>query len=142
MKGGRFAAVLLVLTICRAGEVYDPRPVVRKCEAPRDEGTGSGSERKYFFNSNSRDCKAYTYTGHGGFYDQVNRFNSRLECETTCRCYLRLDQGSGQLHSQRYYYDRPGHSCNQFTYLGGGGNENNYYDRMACRDACMSSGGR
>nr|DAC80555.1 TPA_inf: conotoxin superfamily conkunitzin 3 [Conus magus] len=83
MEGRRFAAVL-ILTLCMLapGAVASrrkARPSV--CNEPADKGPCKGSERKFFFDITSRQCKMFTY---GGCEGNGNNFNRTYDCLKMC----------------------------------------------------------
>ena len=52
----------------------DPR-----CSLPLEEGDGTGSDKKWYFDGSI--CKPFQYTGSGG---NRNNFDGKWRCKKTC----------------------------------------------------------
>lgn len=51
------------------------------CSSEPEEGTCNRQTTKYYFDTSSRQCQQFVYTGCGG---NPNRFSSSEECESIC----------------------------------------------------------
>jgi len=59
------------------------------CELKIDPGTGWAQVEVYGFDKNTGNCKLFHY---GGFEGNENRFNSKQECEKTCKALEKYQQ--------------------------------------------------
>ncbi|MCP9260627.1 Kunitz/Bovine pancreatic trypsin inhibitor domain protein [Dirofilaria immitis] len=63
-------------------EHYDmPATIPLACFQPLLEGKGQAKLTRYYFNSRTRTCNEFTYSGKGG---NQNNFLSKIDCEETC----------------------------------------------------------
>ena len=51
-------------------------------------------------------------------------------------CVLPKDAGRGGESIKRFYYHQARQKCLRFKYKGQGGNDNNFGDKAACKEAC------
>uniref|UniRef100_A0A8B9PB46 BPTI/Kunitz inhibitor domain-containing protein n=1 Tax=Apteryx owenii TaxID=8824 RepID=A0A8B9PB46_APTOW len=52
------------------------------CYSPKDEGLCSSSVSRYYYDSKSKTCKEFKYTGCGG---NANNFVTETDCYNVCR---------------------------------------------------------
>ena len=64
------------LAACTRRACLDP------CNEPVSPGTCEDSVTQYFFNSESRQCERFEYSGCGG---NSNRFSSAIDCLRSCK---------------------------------------------------------
>ncbi|VDK79095.1 unnamed protein product [Litomosoides sigmodontis] len=51
-------------------------------------------------------------------------------------CFQPLLEGRGQANLTRYYFSSRTRTCEEFTYTGKGGNQNNFLSKMDCKETC------
>ena len=51
------------------------------CKRDKNEGHGSSSVTRFYFDKDEQECKQFTYKGNGG---NGNRFTSIDECKGIC----------------------------------------------------------
>lgn len=84
-------AEALVQLSNRTKEKYAKESVVSAaCLDPVDRGTCDGAERRYFYNSTSRRCQSFVYSGCGG---NRNNFLHRRMCIKSCVTRLKDHRG-------------------------------------------------
>ncbi|XP_036357639.1 BPTI/Kunitz domain-containing protein 4-like [Octopus sinensis] len=107
------------------------------CEQPTKVGLCRARMLRYFFNSQSGHCEIFSYSGCQG---NENNFETKEECEQSCRnyCEMRAEPGFCLAKITRYYYDRISGTCRMFHYGGCGGNGNNFYTKRDCLNYCSS----
>ncbi|XP_073996015.1 proteoglycan-like sulfated glycoprotein papilin isoform X1 [Rhodnius prolixus] len=123
------------------------------CSSEPEEGTCNRQTTKYYFDTSSRQCQQFVYTGCGG---NPNRFSSSEECESICLqneeppipygentehvneaiCSQPLEIGPCDGYIKRWVYDDRRHQCHTFIYSGCAGNLNNFKTQQACIDFC------
>lgn len=84
------------------------------CTAPVDPGSCHGHTERWYFDSDQRFCKAFSYTGCTG---NRNNFATREKCEATC-----LDNDSGYINQRTNTPEEPS------SYWSSGGSNSQYYD--------------
>merc|ERR1712062_540230 len=120
-----------------------PRPpAVPVCDQPRDGGTLSMPDFRYYFDKLTQECRAFVYLGQGG---NSNNFGSIKDCVRECQCSKGLDIGRSLsfkglcLPSMQWYYDDssiPYFACRPFLFLGCGGNGNKFKRKSLCLETC------
>ncbi|XP_026316350.1 carboxypeptidase inhibitor SmCI-like [Hyposmocoma kahamanoa] len=93
---------------------------------------------RYFYNQTLRACQKFSYTGCGG---NANNFNDNTTCEETCYtypklCSLKAEPGPCTGDFKRYFWNNDEKECQEFSYGGCQGNENNFKTIKACNNAC------
>uniref|UniRef100_A0A0C9RYN6 Ctr_29_TN conopeptide n=2 Tax=Conoidea TaxID=37797 RepID=A0A0C9RYN6_CONTD len=132
MDALRFSAVLLILAVACFTTVS-----AGTCDKAKDEGTGNLHLTRHYFDSTTRTCETFIYKGSGVDDPFPNRFNTQPECENVCKCKLRKDPGTGESPRTRWYHNSDGSGCQQFQYLGRGGNANNFLSQSDCINECQ-----
>ncbi|XP_052766205.1 uncharacterized protein LOC128207366 isoform X2 [Mya arenaria] len=130
------------------------------CRLPQDTGRcdinffGSAST-EYFYNSQTRQCEVFEYSGCGG---NRNRFSTQQECNSYCRvqtqatpspprrrqpvCELTTDVGPCDRMITKYHFNIASQECETFTYGGCLGNHNNFASIEKCISYCGLRAGR
>ncbi|KAE9548964.1 hypothetical protein FO519_007832, partial [Halicephalobus sp. NKZ332] len=78
------------------------------------------------------DCPSDSYCHFGGSPDS----NVCCPASSVNPCLLSMDPGRGSMILHRYYFDTSTSTCKGFTYLGIGGNGNNFRNIQECRQTC------
>ncbi|CAK9814021.1 Ppn [Anthophora quadrimaculata] len=124
------------------------------CNLPVAPGDCRGSFRKYYYDSVSRLCRDFSYSGCEG---NANRFSTMTECESICIhheeqappgndtgvsnvsiCKEPVDIGSCTSGTtKRFYYDEEQKTCRAFIYTGCGGNRNRFKTLESCISTCL-----
>ncbi|XP_022252622.1 papilin-like [Limulus polyphemus] len=112
------------------------------CALPKVEGSCNTPYKAWYFNTETRQCELFTYSGCLG---NNNRFISKEMCEKTCItqdflhvCQQPLVVGPCRGSFSRWYYDKSDDRCKQFKYGGCKGNENNFPTESQCQTQCTS----
>ncbi|GAB1597983.1 boophilin-H2-like [Argonauta hians] len=105
------------------------------CEQPKKVGPCRAFFRRYFFNSASGQCERFVYSGCQG---NENNFETKQDCESSCRNYCSLPADPGFCYAlvRKYYYDASSRTCRLFNYGGCGGNGNNFSSKRECLNFC------
>ncbi|XP_035221981.1 tissue factor pathway inhibitor-like [Stegodyphus dumicola] len=116
------------------------------CELPAVTGPCRALFHRYYFDSESRQCKKFVY---GGCRGNENNFKTLRECERTCGaggvlglaldrpdCDKAPETGVCRAYIRRYYYDQKAGMCKTFIYGGCGGNRNNFVTEEECYNKC------
>lgn len=53
------------------------------------------------------------------------------------KCLQPVENGTGKMQSQRWYYDSNVGQCRTFTYAGMKGNQNNFITQNECETDCL-----
>lgn len=121
--------------------VIDPR-LPHICEEQPDPGNCTDNLSVFFYDSSTKVCTPFTYTGCGG---NANRFSSEEQCERQCGsfkgqdvCNMPQDAGPCRGYFIKYYYDKNVGRCGQFAYGGCGGNGNRFSSNEDCEAICMT----
>ncbi|XP_062498979.1 E-selectin-like [Corticium candelabrum] len=117
---------------CRYGGICTQRK-----PAPRDGVTCRQTTLRYWYNSDTGDCESYSaghcFNGHNSFY-------TIGDCQEKCVnhdvCRLPRDLGKCQNNSTRHFYNQTSNTCEEFSYGGCSGNENNFIDKFVCKNKC------
>ncbi|XP_060638232.2 tissue factor pathway inhibitor 2 isoform X1 [Anolis sagrei] len=120
------------------------KKVPKICRLEADEGICRASIRKYFFNLQSMSCEKFYY---GGCLGNENQFDDEESCMDTCMpiktapsfCYSPKDKGVCSASEPRFYYNTKTKACEEFTYTGCGGNNNNFRTQKACLKVCKKA---
>ncbi|KFD51135.1 hypothetical protein M514_08035 [Trichuris suis] len=132
------------------------------CDLPKDRGSCSKFELRFYFNSEFKECKYFFYGGCGG---NGNNFKELSQCEKTCGRSIDVKQPSSDKHVEtspandidedkrcdqpkdagpcagrfiRWYWNRFTSSCEVFVYSGCKGSGNNFGSREQCVEMCGS----
>ncbi|KFD45427.1 hypothetical protein M514_13698 [Trichuris suis] len=114
------------------------------CDLPAEPGPCMASFIRYYYNKESKKCETFTY---GGCEGNENSFETLKDCEARCvkqkkrkreesPCKLPADIGPCKMSIVRYYYNNGSKKCEQFTYGGCHGNENNFESMEKCEATC------
>ncbi|KAJ6666742.1 hypothetical protein lerEdw1_020466 [Lerista edwardsae] len=125
------------------------KKVPKHCRLDADEGICRALLPRYFFNLTTMRCEKFYYGGCAG---NENRFDDELSCmeeclpKKTCRllnrktppslCYKPKDEGLCNASVPRFYYNIKMKKCEEFSYTGCGGNENNFLNKDDCYRVC------
>ena len=112
------------------------------CELPADSGPCLAAMPRYFHNAETGACELFTYGGCGG---NENNFQSAEECVDSCGgeldiCQLAPEVGPCDAAIAAWYFNPQTGDCEEFTYGGCEGNENNFESKSACLSSCGSGG--
>ena len=99
-----------------------------------------GSIFRYFDNFEKR-CRPFYY---GGCEGNLNRFDSRDECQKSCPaqflqadiCQLKQEPGPCRDYLHRFYFDTASGVCKEFVFGGCEGNKNNFKTMGECEARC------
>nr|XP_061799788.1 tissue factor pathway inhibitor-like [Nerophis lumbriciformis] len=136
------------------------------CDLPQVEGPCRALMPRFYFDSKSRQCKHFYY---GGCFGNANNFFSMAACEEKCqrqgqhlvnktvvqmngtdsksspdvkqedRCSSPIDRGTCDGSMRRFAYNPATRRCQEFTYSGCGGNNNNFKHRRQCFRKCVKN---
>ncbi|XP_050510138.1 papilin isoform X5 [Diabrotica virgifera virgifera] len=117
-----------------------------RCNLPKISGPCEGYYQKYYYDKELKTCTPFIY---GGCLGNNNRFETREECMDLCAqdqvqdpCQQKKDPGPCEGKHQRFYYDKELAQCQEFTYGGCKGNNNNFVTIEACKQQCAPAGER
>uniref|UniRef100_A0A3Q3QTT6 BPTI/Kunitz inhibitor domain-containing protein n=1 Tax=Monopterus albus TaxID=43700 RepID=A0A3Q3QTT6_MONAL len=117
--------------------VSDDKSPCHLAEAP---GPCRGLVTRYFFDSESQQCKAFFY---GGCFGNANNFRSMASdgpgeetVPVPAVCFSPVDRGTCHGAEKRFAYNTMTKRCQMFQYSGCGGNENNFMSRRHCNKKC------
>ncbi|KAJ7990292.1 hypothetical protein DPEC_G00298800 [Dallia pectoralis] len=134
------------------------------CQASPKTGPCRASHRRFFYDSSSGTCQAFTYGGCSG---NKNNYETSEQCLTTCTvtsipskgrrgpvadvpsedknvdyhdaCMVAPDSGPCRAAFSMIYYDSDTGSCQSFVYGGCGGNGNRYSSLEECAARCAGA---
>ncbi|XP_078516605.1 putative Kunitz-type serine protease inhibitor isoform X2 [Lissotriton helveticus] len=124
------------------------------CTPKSETGLCRASIPRWYFDTESSTCKAFTFGGCGG---NKNNFKSEKECLDKCfvpkpdpqkiqgvngrsfQEYCAVDKVTGPCRAAfpRWYYDVSTGACSKFIYGGCKGNKNNYLSEADCTNNCV-----
>uniref|UniRef100_A0A224YBU4 Pancreatic trypsin inhibitor n=1 Tax=Rhipicephalus zambeziensis TaxID=60191 RepID=A0A224YBU4_9ACAR len=139
-------AVLFVF-VARVCRIYGASQITPSyCLKPKAAGKtcGGGPFTSWYFDSESRKCKAFTFGGCNG---NLNRFSSEAQCQRWCLrgvpekpvCSLAAEKGDGTGAIFAWSYDAKQDQCQVFLYSGFGGNSNNFQSCHQCMNRCSGN---
>uniref|UniRef100_A0A7E4W9T4 Papilin n=1 Tax=Panagrellus redivivus TaxID=6233 RepID=A0A7E4W9T4_PANRE len=146
-NGNRFHSKAECQHLCHAeAKAVDVRNV---CHLERDPGPCLDAVTQWYFDTDVRECRMFTY---GGCRGNANRFNSKEECHHSCqpklealeiahvgRCKLPFESGPCDGNDIKWFFDADG-VCRTFSWSGCGGNENRFDTQADCLSACHPTG--
>jgi len=133
-------------------------PEVDPCTQPKETGRCRARFDRFYYNSETNECSAFTY---GGCEGNGNNFQTKQLCESKCvkkvnlksgmkggeeeeppadRCSLPKAAGFCRGFFQSWYFD--GEACTEFVYGGCQGNANRFPSKEECESACAPVFGR
>ncbi|XP_017310669.1 tissue factor pathway inhibitor 2 isoform X1 [Ictalurus punctatus] len=140
---GRFLGCFLLITLIQSAFAYilSPREV---CLLQVDEGPCLDDVPRFYYNTLTQDCEEFSY---GGCEGNFNNFKSYVECRKTCYsipkipriCRLPKEEGPCFAISKRYFFNMTSMRCEEFSYGGCYGNNNNFQNRNLCTEYCIPS---
>ncbi|KAK6030489.1 Kunitz/Bovine pancreatic trypsin inhibitor domain protein [Ostertagia ostertagi] len=143
-NGNNYASREECMAICHK----ESAPVVvsdfaNVCKHDVDAGECNGVFQRFAFDTESGECRPFTYGGCGG---NGNNFATLAECRIKCQkvalspgnlCEHDIEVGECSGVFVRFGYDKSTNDCRQFTYGGCGGNGNNFATIQECRNVCI-----
>ncbi|CAL1298887.1 unnamed protein product [Larinioides sclopetarius] len=107
----------------------------KNCFEPPKKGLCKDSLSRWYYDSNSGQCREFIY---GGCEGNGNSYMTFHECMEYCAvdCYAKPDPGQCYTNMPRYYYDDLEEACKLFIYGGCGGNTNNFVTIEECYGNC------
>ncbi|XP_072109534.1 tissue factor pathway inhibitor 2 [Mobula birostris] len=117
------------------------RTITDKCQLPPEIGICRAFLTRYFYNITTGMCEQFVY---GGCYGNANNFRDITSCQMECNpisllplfCIKHSDRGTCGADIPRFYYNRDTNSCEEFSYTGCGGNDNNFPNLKSCQKIC------
>ncbi|ULT92782.1 hypothetical protein L3Y34_010106 [Caenorhabditis briggsae] len=146
-NGNNFASKEECMAICHKPE---PTPSAtpdfsQVCSNYVDAGECNGVFERFAFDSETQDCRVFTYGGCGG---NGNNFATMNECRSRCvtavkkppvsTCEADIDVGECAGVFSRFAFDKSINACRSFTYGGCGGNANNFATLQECTNKCVN----
>ncbi|XP_066485226.1 tissue factor pathway inhibitor 2 [Tiliqua scincoides] len=121
------------------------KKVPKSCRLDAEEGNCRALLTRYFFNLTSMTCEKFYYGGCDG---NENRFDDKRSCMDSCLfrktgpslCYKPKDEGICSASVPRFYYNIKTKKCEEFSFTGCGGNDNNFLNKGSCYKACSKAG--
>ncbi|KAJ1108185.1 hypothetical protein NDU88_005567 [Pleurodeles waltl] len=125
------------------------------CTPKAETGLCRAAIPRWYFDTESSTCKAFTFGGCGG---NKNNFQSEKECLDKCfvpkpnpqktqgvygrsfqeYCAVGKVTGPCRAAFPRWYYDVATGTCSKFIYGGCSGNKNNYLSEADCTKQCVN----
>ena len=142
----------------------DPDIINLSCTQPLEKGTCGAFFPRYYFDSLSKQCIQFIYSGCSG---NENNFYTGADCLQTCNgksivnltittpmepeapkdparkkeiCAQPVFKGSCERLMLRYYYNSRTNRCEEFIYTGCNGNQNNFIHGDHCVSFCNATG--
>ncbi|XP_063221793.1 papilin isoform X2 [Bacillus rossius redtenbacheri] len=113
------------------------------CEQPQTEGPCRGNFTRWYYDTESGQCRHFSY---GGCKGNGNNFLTESACQQRCLqrgksrvmdiCALPKDMGPCPGAILRWHYDATDETCKQFVYGGCQGNANRFRTEEECRSEC------
>ncbi|KAG7476571.1 hypothetical protein MATL_G00084400 [Megalops atlanticus] len=127
------------------------------CELPMEKGPCSARQLLYYYDSQERTCRTFSF---GGCRGNGNRFETLEKCQQTCMgrsrrsansgphpdeptvntaevCELPMEKGPCWAMHLLYYYDSQERTCRTFFFGGCRGNGNRFKTLKKCHQTCM-----
>ncbi|XP_071826356.1 uncharacterized protein [Apostichopus japonicus] len=116
---------------------------VERCNIPILPGSCNDNVNRWGYNSISRQCEQFVYTGCNG---NANSFATQAECEANCNviptavnpCEMAIDAGPCNGNEPRFGYSPVAENCVGFTFGGCEGNANNFVSITDCLQRCTT----
>ncbi|XP_022099462.1 uncharacterized protein LOC110984004 [Acanthaster planci] len=116
-------------------------PMSDACYLPLDMGTCSRKETKWYYDTETEQCRPFVYNGCRG---NANRFSSYDNCHWECPrlpadpCAHPIVTGRCKAMIPRWAYSAESRTCVEFVYGGCLPTGNNFLTREQCAQTCMS----
>uniref|UniRef100_A0A3B5MJF3 Tissue factor pathway inhibitor n=1 Tax=Xiphophorus couchianus TaxID=32473 RepID=A0A3B5MJF3_9TELE len=119
------------------------RRLCNPCHLPEAPGPCRGFLKRFFFDSQTQQCRHFYY---GGCFGNANNFRSMADCQQRCLntdfsaseiCFSPIDGGSCSSAFRRFAFNPETKRCQSFTFSGCGGNQNNFLLRKHCYHKCI-----
>ncbi|XP_076313983.1 carboxypeptidase inhibitor SmCI-like isoform X3 [Tachypleus tridentatus] len=129
---------LVVLLGITLGNLSVTTGLDKDCQSPPVTGPCEAIIPRYYYDSESHQCKKFNFGGCGG---NGNRYETIADCLSACSgldkdCQSPPVTGPCEAIIPRYYYDPESHQCKKFNFGGCGGNGNRYETIADCLSAC------
>ncbi|XP_066902314.1 papilin [Halyomorpha halys] len=116
-------------------------PYENICYFPVDPGPCLKQIPAWYYDPNSATCTLFHY---GGCEGNANRFMSEEQCERQCGefkgqdpCSAEKEVGHCDKYEQKYFFNIPSQSCEEFVYNGCGGTPNRFSSKTECQTVCV-----
>uniref|UniRef100_A0A915EW94 BPTI/Kunitz inhibitor domain-containing protein n=1 Tax=Echinococcus canadensis TaxID=519352 RepID=A0A915EW94_9CEST len=110
------------------------------CRMPIEPGLCLAYFPSWGYEQSTGQCVKFIY---GGCQGNLNRFDSKEECEATCivsnRCNQPIVQGRCRAYIPSWGYDMVSGRCKRFIYGGCHGNQNRFRSKEECQMASILS---
>ena len=125
------------------------------CSEEPDAGMCRALIPRFYHDKNDGECKQFYFGGCGG---NTNNFLTTEDCETKCKfnvrngdmetdafkgdksfCKLPFVVGDCRAAIPRWYYNEASKKCEEFTWGGCDGNQNNFASREKCESRCKDA---
>jgi len=125
-----------------------------RCKLPLAQGDCFGTIPRWHFDAEKGSCQQFSYSGCKG---NANNFHTLSDCQRSCEhtqahtfsprngdqdgsasvCSQAKDMGPCRATMLRWYYDQESKKCQEFTYGGCAGNDNNFISQHKCQERCV-----
>uniref|UniRef100_A0A131Z3M8 Pancreatic trypsin inhibitor n=1 Tax=Rhipicephalus appendiculatus TaxID=34631 RepID=A0A131Z3M8_RHIAP len=139
-------ALIFVFTIRVLGIYGAGQMMPSYCLKPKATGKtcGGGPFTSWYFDSESRNCKAFTFGGCNG---NLNRFSSEAQCQRWCLrgvrekavCSLPVEKEHWNFGIFAWSYDAKKDQCLLLPYSGSSGNANKFASCHQCMNRCSGN---
>ncbi|KAL4238992.1 hypothetical protein ACF0H5_003696 [Mactra antiquata] len=127
------------------GFTVDSGETTAFCQLAKNAGPCIDYVVMWYYNVRTGNCERFWY---GGCEGNSNRFKSEKECLTMCQpsnrepeqelpvCQQPKEMGPCRALIRRWFYNADTRACEQFSYGGCQGNDNNFEDQQTCERRC------